>query len=122
MPTDTPTPPPPPPEPGVIEDARQKSNDFPELGINTQELIDHIDGWLQRAAAMQEEGENFGPVNWGDLGIADIEYRKSVLYLDNPPLCVVIIEEASPECRLRDWLYRAIDKEKFPNVWVECEW
>jgi hypothetical protein len=96
-------------------------NDFPKLGINTLDLIEFIDGKIT-AASRRKNTEDFGAVNWGDIGVADIEYRMSILYPENGPYCVVIIEEAAPGCKLAVWLTDQIDKTKFPNTYVECEW
>jgi hypothetical protein len=94
-------------------------NDFPRLGINTRELIAWVECMLEKAATQKDD---LGAVNWGDLGIADIEYRLSVLHPGFGPACVVRIEEASPNCKLAEWLYDALDKVKFPSTYFECEW
>jgi uncharacterized small protein (DUF1192 family) len=93
--------------------------DFPRLGINTQALFDQVERLLEQARAHKDE---LGAVNWGDLGIADVEYRISVLTPEEGPWCVVVIEEADPDCRLPAWLYGRLDKTRFPNVRFECEW
>ena len=97
----------------------EKTNAFPRLGINTAELIAEIERLLVEAAA---DKEGMGAVNWGDLGIADIEYRLSMLTPDAGPTCIVIVEEASPEAHLVRWLNARLDRDRFPNTYVECEW
>ncbi len=108
---------------GCIEVRRstdsRTTNDFPRLGINTEELA----AWTASALEAAFEAKNeLGAVNWGDLGIADIEYRLSMLYAGDRPSCHVLIEEASPECGLAIWLYERLDRDKFPNTYFECEW
>lgn len=94
-------------------------NDFPKLGINTQELTDHVEALLKRAS---DSKADMGAVNWGDLGVTDIQYRLSMLQPEYGPFCVVTVEEASPGCGLSDWLNRELDSKKFPATYVECEW
>lgn len=94
------------------------SDEFPKIGINTKELLAEIERLLKKAAKTRSD---FGAVNWGDLGVADIEYRMSVL-TPGTPYCVVIIEEASPDCKLPSWIDERLDKTRFNNVYVECEW
>lgn len=98
---------------------RGTTNDFPKIGINTMDLIKEVEHLLDDAANHKSD---LGAVNWGDLGIADIEYRLSVLNTRERPRCVVVIEEASPNSLLASWLYERLDKEKFPNTYIECEW
>lgn len=95
------------------------SNDFPRMGINTEELRTEVERLIEQASLAKEE---MGAVNWGDLGIADIEYRLSMLWPDRGPRCVVTVEEAAPDCELQRWLNRNLDRDKFLNTWVECEW
>lgn len=73
-------------------------------------------------AAADEGAENMGAVNWGDLGVRDIQYRLSMLTPQDGPHCMVMIEEASPDCRLPTFLHDNLDQEKFPKVYFECEW
>ncbi len=94
------------------------SDDFPKLGIKTLELIAAVETALDEARAHKGD---FGAVNWGDLRVTDIEYRFSMLRPDDGPYAVVLVEEASPDCRLREWIYERINP-LFPNVHVECEW
>jgi len=63
-----------------------------------------------------------GAVNWGDIGVSDIEYRLSLIYPEYGPQCVVLIEEASPDCGLSAWITRRLDPDRFPNTYIECEW
>ena len=101
----------------------QGLNDFPALGINTQELVDAVDALIDSARQMMHrKEEEFGAVNWGDIGVADVEYRLSMLRPSDGPHCVVLVEEASPACRLESWLSGHLDKDKFPRTHVECEW
>lgn len=102
-----------------MADKAETTNDFPKLGINTDELLDWVNWMLKKAA---QEKEHLGAVNWGDLGVTDIEYRLSMLRPDDDPSCVVRLEEASPDSKLSGWLYGFLDKTKFPNTYFECEW
>lgn len=97
-------------------------NDFPKMNINTAELMAAIESLLGIAEEMRGVDVDFGAANWGDLGIADIEYRLSMLRPSDGPICMVTIEEAAPECKLAQFLYDNLDKEKFPNVYFECKW
>lgn len=99
--------------------AETTANDFPRLNINTPDLIAEIECLLAEAANSKDE---FGAVNWGDLGVADIEYRLSMLTPDARPYCVVLVEEASPDCGLSMWVGERINKTKFPHVVIQCEW
>jgi hypothetical protein len=94
-------------------------NDFPRLNINTEELRTEVEMLLAAAA---EDKEHMGAVNWGDLGVMDIEYRLSMLRPQDGPHCMVIIEEADPGCRLPMFLYENWDRAKYPGVYFECEW
>lgn len=93
-------------------------NNFPALGIRTEELVAEIERLLEEAR--KSKGE-WGAVNWGDLGVADVEYRLSMLR-PTEPWCVVTIEEASPDCKLGRWITDQLDETRFPNTYVECEW
>jgi len=95
-------------------------NDFPKIGINTEALIEHVNGLI--AEAINDGEQHLGPVNWADLSVADVEYRLSMLDRTDGPYCVVIVEEASPDCGLRAWLNERLDKVKFPRTHIECEW
>lgn len=92
---------------------------LPLLSIDTQALIAEVERLLQIARGM---ASSFGAVNWGDLGVADVEYRLSVMHPSDGPSCVVLIEEAAPECGLPSWLHDRLDHERFPGVRFECEW
>lgn len=91
---------------------------FPSLGIVTDDLIAEVD----RLIDMALKEKPCQAVNYGDLGIADIEYRLSVLQPDFGPKCIVLIEEASPSSGLDQWLYARLDTDKFPRTYFECEW
>src|SRR3990167_713255 len=97
-------------------------NDFPKLGINTQELINAIEADIAEARRLADSGENFGAVNWGDIGVADIEYRLSMMRPEDGAGAYVIVEEAAPDCKLGQWLNDRIDRERFPVTYIECEW
>jgi hypothetical protein len=92
-------------------------NDFPKIGINTTDLIAEIERLISIA-----EKSDMGAVNWGDIGVAEIEYRLSMLTPDEGPYCAVIVEEASPGCRLEGWLNEQLDSQRFPHTTVSCEW
>lgn len=94
------------------------SNNFPRLGINIEALRTAIERMLEVAADTKDD---MGAVNWGDLGVADIEYRLSMLWPTNGPRCVVTVEEAAPGCKLQIWLNECISNT-FPNTYIECEW
>jgi len=74
-------------------------NNFPQIGINTAELLAEAERLLELARASRED---LGAINWGDLGVHDIEYRLSMLSPESVPRC--------------------LDKERFPNTYFECEW
>lgn len=98
-------------------------NDFPKIGIKTEELRDAVDALIAKAVRLRnDKAQDFGAVNWGDIGVTDIEYRLSMLRPGDGPSCVVLIEEAAPECGLPRWLYDRLDKEKFPRTYFECDW
>lgn len=104
---------------GPAPDQTAVVNNFPRLEINTEALRAAVERMLEVAADTKEE---MGAVNWGDLGVADIEYRLSMLHPQNGPYCVVTVEEASPGCKLQGWLNRCLSPEFFPNTYIECEW
>jgi hypothetical protein len=93
--------------------------ELPKIDINVQELVKAIEDELQVARDLPPS-ENFGAVNWGDLGVADVECRVSLLYPETPSI-VVTVEEASPDCRLAEWLNERMSG-RFPGVWIVCEW
>jgi hypothetical protein len=97
----------------------ETSNDFPKLGINMADLIADVERLITLA---EEEKADMGAVNWGDIGVADIEYRYSMIYPHEGPRSVVIVEEASPDCALAQWLNERLDKQVFPKTHIECEW
>lgn len=98
------------------------ANDFPRLNINTRELLDHVLENIEIARSRMHLGEDFGAVNWGDIGVSDIQYRLFVLDKDAQPFCIITVEEASPDCELGSWLNGVLDHARFPNCYVECEW
>ncbi len=93
--------------------------DFPRLGIVTADLVAEVERLLVEA---RDEMLNLGAVNWGDLGVSDVEYRLSMLHPDAGPYCVVIVEEASSDSSLARWLNNRLDEDRFPNTHIECEW
>lgn len=98
-------------------------NEFPKLGINTEKLIAFVEECIEDARDRRNV-ENFGPVNWGDIGVTDVEYRLSMMRPSDGPECVVTIEEAGPECHLARWINeRLFDREgEFPKTYVVSEW
>ena len=92
-------------------------NNFPKLGINTAELTAAVEACIEEARLSKEP---LGAVNWGDIGVTDIQYRLSMIH-DEKPHIVVLIEEASPECELPAYIYSRLNG-RFPNVYYECEW
>ena len=95
-------------------------NNSTRLDINADDLLAHVEELLAEAA---EDTTNFmGAVNWGCLGVVDIEYRLSMLTPNDGPWCVVIVSEASPDCALLDWLNDRLDQERFPFACIVCEW
>ena len=95
-------------------------NDFPKIGIKTEELHQAVEALICEAYKIRDT--SFGAVNWGDIGVVDIEYRLSMLNPGDGPSCWVLIEEASPDCKLPAWLSERIDKAKFPRTYFECAW
>lgn len=93
--------------------------DFPRLGIVTADLVAEVQRLLAEADAANVD---LGAVNWADLGVRDVEYRLSMLAADAEPMCVVLVEEASPDSELGPWLNARLDKARFPRVFIECEW
>ena len=94
-------------------------NDFPKLGINTKDLEEHVSELIARAS--EEDRETMGAVNWGDIGVADIEYRLS-MFGEPDPWAIVIVEEAAAGCGLQLFLNRNLNRKKFPKTDVICEW
>jgi hypothetical protein len=97
----------------------QTTNDFPRLGIIPADLIAHVEALLDEAREQQDE---MGAVNWADLGVADVEYRLSVIHPQEGPWCVVTVGEASPGCQLTGWLNERLDSARFPRTHIICEW
>ena len=93
-------------------------NDFPKLGIKTEDLINHVNGLIEKAS---KNKQNMGAVNWGDIGVVDVEYRLSMIG-EPDPWAVVIVEEANPACELQAFLNDNLDKAKFPKTYIVCEW
>ena len=92
--------------------------DLPKLGIKTKDLIDAVEACLKEA---RENKGDLGAVNWADLHVTDVEYRLSMLHPNGGPHCVVLIEEASPNCKLASFIGDRI-RDRFPNICIECEW
>lgn len=97
----------------------QTTLDFPRMGAETAALVAEVERLLELAAESKEE---MGAVNWGDLGVHDVEYRLSMLNPSYGPTCCVMIEEASPDSGLAMWIWDRLDKQRFPNTYIECEW
>ena len=93
-------------------------NDFPKLGIKTADLIEYVEALIVQAS---KDKENMGAVNWGDIGVVDVEYRLSMIG-NSEPWGVVIVEEANPGCELQAFLNDNLDKDRFPQTYVVCEW
>ena len=96
------------------------ATDLPRLNINVAELIKHVEELLEEAAT--DTPDTGRAVNWADLGVADVEYRLSLLEPSAGPWCVVTVGEASPDCALAAWLNDRLDQERFPLTCIECEW
>ncbi len=95
-------------------------SEFPKLGINAKILALEVEELLVSASQSEED---MGAVNWDDIGVTDIEYRISMLHPEGGPVCVVILEEAAPGCRLQTWLNDQLKGDpRFPSTYVECEW
>jgi len=98
------------------------------LGFNPLDLQREVDRLLaiaqveNDAALMRGDRSPFGAVNWADLRCIDIEYRVNALDDDPITYCVAIVQEASPDCTLPAWLNTALDRKRFPSVYVECSW
>ena len=110
-------------DPGAMERTagaeEEAVNDFPSMNINTEELIAAVESLIEQA---REHKGDLGAVNWGDLRIVDITYELSMLRPEDGPFCIVLVEEADPGCALVAWLNQRLDEEKFPGVYIECEW
>jgi len=90
-----------------------------KMGINTQALIEAAENAVEKAR--MECPDEMGPVNWGDIGVGDIEVYRSVLYPEDGPRCRLILEEAAASSKLALFVHDEI-KGDFPNVEVECDW
>lgn len=84
----------------------------------------------KRATRLAEKTENLlamafheignGPINWGDLHCAG---AVSGVNDDGEQVCVVWIEEASPEAHeLRDYVYDGLVADGWDGVEVILEW
>lgn len=93
----------------------------PPLWFDVAELVARVRGLLDEAAAAKNR-KAFGPVNWAGLKVADIEVRTSVLHPDYGTWAICTVEEAEPNGALAEWLNDRVDDERFPRVYVECEW
>jgi hypothetical protein len=91
--------------------------------VDSNALRDEVNRLLAVADAMPDADRyNLGAINWADLGVVDIEVRSSLQHPESWPIIVVMIEEASPDCRLPRWLADNIDREKYAGVQFECAW
>ena len=70
---------------------------LPPLEIDTKALIEAAE---RHMASRKDDDQDFGAVNWGDLGVVDVEYRVSMLRPDPGRNASCMIEEASPDCKL----------------------
>jgi len=91
----------------------------PQPPFSVPDLIAEVERLLVDAEKHKAE---LGAVNWGNLGVADVEWRLSLTDMEARPYVVVMIEEASPDCGLGGWLSRHLDRERFPRTFIECEW
>lgn len=78
-------------------------SDFPKIGINTAELLEACNALILKAR--NEEDVSRWGVNWADIGVSSVEYRKEILLAGSKPYCAVIIEEAAPESELAAYVY-----------------
>lgn len=92
---------------------------MPDPPFPITELVEHVTELLAEAATFKA---SMGAVNWGDLSVRDVERRVSVLCPEDGECYIVLVEEASPESRLAEWLNERLDGVRFPGVHVECEW
>jgi hypothetical protein len=90
------------------------------MPINASAVMEEVNRLLAEART-DRATTDFGAVNWGDIAAADVEYRFSTIRRGSP-YYVVIVEEADPHAFLAQWLNERLDKEKFPNTHIECEW
>jgi hypothetical protein len=91
----------------------------PEIDI--VQLVHEVEAILE---GEEIKSANLGAINWGDLGVVDVEIRNSVwspVMSGITDRVVVMIEEASPECNLPLYLHNRL-REKFPGVEYECKW
>lgn len=93
--------------------------DIVDLSVNVTQLRSHLQELLSIAETMRQD---MGAVNWGDIGLVDIEYRRSLMHPEESAQCVVIVAEASPDSKLVSWLNEHLDKDRYPNISIECEW
>lgn len=100
-------------------EAMTETNNFPKLGIKTEELRDCCEALI--AKAQKEEDTSKWCVNWADIGVRSIEYRKEMLNATEEPYCVVTLDESDPSSQLARYVYSGI-KHIFPKTYVECEW
>lgn len=96
-------------------------NEFPRLNIKTTDLMETVNGFLQCAYANHKE--DFHGIDWEYIGVADITYRLSMMNPDDGPYCVVTVDGASPDNRLRKWVQNKLDETKlYPNTFIELDW
>lgn len=62
-----------------------------------------------------------GAINWGDLDCVDVEHRESLLY-PGEPVCVALVEEASPEATGLQQFVRQYLLEHGLHIEVETAW
>lgn len=96
-------------------------NDFPKLDIKTVELIDAVEALIEQARKEVQYHMHWG-VNWGDIGVVDVEYRKSMLDKNSQPYCIVCVEEAASGGEFAAWLNKNLNTEKFSRTYIICEW
>ena len=79
-------------------------------------LIRRVDALIAQARDLPP-GDNMGAVNWGDISARDVIKEESLT--EEWSDYYVIVEEASPTCRLAEWLTEKLDE---PGVSVRTEW
>lgn len=82
-----------------------------------RQLEDRVDSLIDKARTLNDE--DFGAVNWGDIAVVDIIEERSLLRPQDPPVVIVKIEEAAPECHLASWLS---DQISDTGAYVVAEW
>ena len=92
---------------------------LPEPSISIAALVGAVEDLLVEARKVSDD---FRAVNWGDLGVCNVEYIIPLLRDYEHPGYVVTIEEAGPDCGLSAWIGERLDPKKFPHVYIECEW